>query len=83
MAKLSSSAATLGRAAIKLDWNLGFAQLTSNTSFFDRNQHSTSHYSQYAASAQDLSALQQLTATNSAPKAAAHLGRRSFSPCIT
>jgi outer membrane receptor protein involved in Fe transport len=34
-------------AAVKLDWNLGFAQLTSNTSFFDRNQHSTSDYTQY------------------------------------
>ena len=34
-------------AAVKVDWNLGFAQLTSNTSYFDRNQHSTSDYSQY------------------------------------
>ena len=34
-------------AAVKVDWNLGFAQLTSNTSFFDRNQHSTSDYTQY------------------------------------
>jgi iron complex outermembrane receptor protein len=34
-------------AAVKAEWNLGFAQLTSNTSFFDRNQHSTSDYSQY------------------------------------
>ena len=34
-------------AAVKVDWNLGFAQLTANTSFFDRNQHSTSDYTQY------------------------------------
>ena len=34
-------------AAVKVDWNPGFAQLTSNTSFFDRNQHSTSDYTQY------------------------------------
>jgi len=34
-------------AAVKVDWNLGFAQLTSNTSFFHRNQHSTSDYTQY------------------------------------
>jgi outer membrane receptor protein involved in Fe transport len=34
-------------AAVKIDWNLGFAQLTSNTSFFHRNQHSTSDYTQY------------------------------------
>ena len=34
-------------AAVKVDWNLGFAQLTSNTSFYDRNQHSTSDYTQY------------------------------------
>ncbi len=36
-----------GLAAIKVDWNLGFAQLTSNTSYFQRSQHSTSDYSQY------------------------------------
>ena len=34
-------------AAVKIDWNLGFAQLTSNTSLFDRHQHSTSDYTQY------------------------------------
>jgi iron complex outermembrane receptor protein len=34
-------------AAVKVDWNLGFAQLTSNTSYFNRNQHSTSDYTQY------------------------------------
>jgi len=34
-------------AAVKVDWNPGFAQLTSNTSFFHRNQHSTSDYTQY------------------------------------
>ena len=34
-------------AAVKIDWNLGLAQLTSNTSFFDRHQHSTSDYTQY------------------------------------
>lgn len=34
-------------AAVKVDWNLGFAQLTSNTSYFERHQHSTSDYTQY------------------------------------
>jgi len=34
-------------AAVKVDWDLGFAQLTSNTSYFHRNQHSTSDYTQY------------------------------------
>jgi outer membrane receptor protein involved in Fe transport len=34
-------------AAVKLDWNLGFAQLVSNTSYFHRSQHSTSDYTQY------------------------------------
>ena len=34
-------------SAIKVDWNLGFAQLMSNTSYFRRSQHSTSDYSQY------------------------------------
>jgi outer membrane receptor protein involved in Fe transport len=34
-------------AAVKVDWDLGFAQLTANTSFFHRNQHSTSDYTQY------------------------------------
>src|SRR5262249_636953 len=34
-------------AAVKIDWNLGFAQLVSNTSYFHRNQHSTSDYTQY------------------------------------
>jgi outer membrane receptor protein involved in Fe transport len=34
-------------AAVKVDWDLGFAQLTSNTSYLARDQHSTSDYSQY------------------------------------
>ena len=34
-------------AAVKIDWNLSFARLTSNTSYFDRHQHSTSDYTQY------------------------------------
>ncbi len=34
-------------AAVKVDWNLGFAQLTSNTSYYSRDQHSTSDYTQY------------------------------------
>ena len=33
--------------AVKLDWDLGAAQLTSNTSYLSRDQHSTSDYSQY------------------------------------
>ncbi|MGC1388146.1 MAG: TonB-dependent receptor [Steroidobacteraceae bacterium] len=34
-------------AAIKVDWNAPFAHLVSNTSFFSRNQHSTSDYTQW------------------------------------
>ncbi len=34
-------------AAIKVDWDLGVGQLTSNTSYYSRNQHSTSDYTQY------------------------------------
>ena len=34
-------------AAIKVKWDLGFASLFSNTSFYDRNQKSTSDYTQY------------------------------------
>lgn len=33
--------------AIKLDWDLGFAHLVSNTSYLSREQHSVSDYSQY------------------------------------
>jgi outer membrane receptor protein involved in Fe transport len=33
--------------AIKLDWELGFAHLTSNTSYFSRNQRSQSDYTQF------------------------------------
>jgi len=34
-------------AAIKLNWNLGGAELTSNTSYFSRDQHSVSDYTQF------------------------------------
>jgi iron complex outermembrane receptor protein len=34
-------------SAIKVKWDLGFAELFSNTSFYDRNQKSTSDYTQY------------------------------------
>ena len=34
-------------SAIKLKWDLGFASLFSNTSFYDRNQRATSDYTQY------------------------------------
>ena len=34
-------------AAVKLQADLGFASLTSNTSYYSRNQHSTSDYTQY------------------------------------
>lgn len=34
-------------AAIRIDWDLGVAKLVSNTSFFSRNQHSVSDYTQY------------------------------------
>ncbi len=33
--------------ALKIEWNAGFAQLTSNTSYFSRNQHSISDYTQF------------------------------------
>ena len=33
--------------AVKLDWNLGFAQLVSNTSYLSRDQSATSDYTQY------------------------------------
>jgi iron complex outermembrane recepter protein len=33
--------------ALKVDWDVGFAQLVSNTSYLSRDQHSTSDYSQY------------------------------------
>ncbi len=34
-------------AAVRLDWDLGFAQLVSNTSYYARDQSSVSDYSQY------------------------------------
>jgi iron complex outermembrane recepter protein len=34
-------------AAIKVDWDVGIGQLTSNTSYYSRDQHSTSDYTQY------------------------------------
>ena len=34
-------------AAVKLDWDLGSAQLTSNTAYYRRDQHGVSDYSQY------------------------------------
>jgi iron complex outermembrane receptor protein len=34
-------------SAIKIKWDLGFASLFSNTSFYDRNQKATSDYTQY------------------------------------
>ncbi|MGO9950469.1 MAG: TonB-dependent receptor [Steroidobacteraceae bacterium] len=33
--------------AIKVDWNTPFAHVISNTSYFSRNQHSTSDYTQW------------------------------------
>ena len=33
--------------AVKTEWDLGFANLTSNTSYFSRDLHSTSDYTQY------------------------------------
>ena len=33
--------------ALKLEWDLGFAHLVSNTSYLSRKQHSVSDYSQY------------------------------------
>lgn len=34
-------------AALKIDWNLGFAALTSNTSYYYRHQHSSEDYTQF------------------------------------
>jgi iron complex outermembrane receptor protein len=34
-------------SAIKIKWDVGFASLFSNTSFYDRNQKATSDYTQY------------------------------------
>jgi outer membrane receptor protein involved in Fe transport len=34
-------------SALKLKWDLGFASLFSNTSFYDRNQRATSDFTQY------------------------------------
>ena len=34
-------------AAVKIDWDATFAQLTSDTSYFSRNQHSISDYTQF------------------------------------
>ena len=34
-------------AAIKAEWDVGFATVTSNTSYLSRDQHSVSDYSQY------------------------------------
>ena len=42
-----SSLDPLSVEAIRIDWNLGFAQLSSNTSYYERNQHSQSDYTQY------------------------------------
>lgn len=33
--------------AVKVEWSAGFALLTSNTSFYSRNQHSISDYTQF------------------------------------
>jgi iron complex outermembrane receptor protein len=33
--------------AVKIDWDTAFAHLTSNTSYFSRNQHSISDYTQF------------------------------------
>lgn len=41
----SNDAFTL--SAVKLEWDLGFAQLFSNTAFYDRNQNAQSDYTQY------------------------------------
>jgi iron complex outermembrane recepter protein len=34
-------------SAVKVEWDAGFAQLTSNTSYYSRNQHSISDYTQF------------------------------------
>ncbi len=34
-------------SAVKVEWNVGFANLTSNTSYYSRNQHSISDYTQF------------------------------------
>jgi iron complex outermembrane receptor protein len=37
--------------AVRVDWNVGFARLVSNTSYFWREQRSTSDYTQYLGAA--------------------------------
>jgi iron complex outermembrane recepter protein len=34
-------------SAVKLEWDAGFAELTSNTSYYSRNQHSIADYTQF------------------------------------
>jgi iron complex outermembrane recepter protein len=34
-------------SAVKIEWDAGFAQLTSNTSYYSRNQHSIADYTQF------------------------------------
>jgi iron complex outermembrane recepter protein len=46
-AQRNPSADPFTLAAVKLEWALGFAQLTSNTSFFSRHQHSSEDYTEF------------------------------------
>jgi outer membrane receptor protein involved in Fe transport len=46
-AQRNTSADPLYLAAIKLEWQAGAAQLTSNTSYYSRTQHSISDYTQF------------------------------------
>jgi outer membrane receptor protein involved in Fe transport len=46
-AQRNTSADPFYLAAIRVDWDAGGAQLTSNTSYFSRSQHSISDYTQF------------------------------------
>ena len=46
-ARTDPSTDPLWLSAIKVDSNLGFAQLTSNTAYYSRNQHSISDFTQF------------------------------------
>jgi len=43
-AQRKSQHRSVSLTAVKVEWDAGFAHLTSNTSYFSRNQHSTSDY---------------------------------------
>ncbi len=61
-------------ASVKLAWDLGFGQLTSNTSYYSRDQHSVSDYTQYLRATYNLFGL----LANTYPAAAGDQGYAPF-----